>query len=227
MRVVSQETYGQVSVVGTVSAVGSQWEQGPGQAHVTQLLEALAFGTTKHRSGLEVAQALQDWGGTRFVNTGREQSLHCIDVLRPNVHKAVALLAECLLEPAFDPLEVEDAKLALQYQAAELPAELWLGESLQTAAYSPSQPLGQGHFCPPPTSATPETQLAHLTVESVAQYWQDSFLDNPHELVVAGTGVRHDTLVQLTEQYFGHLQSYYMHGPGKHFRECFRQHHHR
>ena len=88
------ETYGQVSVVGTVSAVGSQWEQGPTQKHASQLLEALAFGSTQKRSGLHVVQALQDWGGTQFCNVGREQALHCIDVLRPNVANAVGLLAE-------------------------------------------------------------------------------------------------------------------------------------
>lgn len=198
------ETYGQVSVVGAVSAVGSQWEQqpgpsSPGEAHSTQLLEALAFGTTKHRNGLQIAQALQDWGGTRFVNTGREQSLHCIDVLRPNVEDAVGLLAECLLEPVFDPVEVEEAKLALQYQALDLPPELWLAEALQMAAYGPQQPLGQAHFCPP------NVTLDHLTAEGVEQYWQRHFVNNPHEIVLAGAGVRHDTLVRLTEQHFGHL----------------------
>ena len=38
------------------------------------------------------------------------------------------------MEPLFDPLEMEEAKTALQYQAEDLPPELWLGEAMQTAA---------------------------------------------------------------------------------------------
>lgn len=194
------ETYGQVSVVGSVSALGSQWENPQSQAHVSQVLEALAFGTTRRRDGLAVAHALQDWGGTRFANTGREQSLHCIDVLRPNVGNAMGLLAECLLEPVFDPHEVEEAKMMIQHQATELPPELWLGEALQQAAYGPEQPLGQAHFCPP------QTTLDHLNVDTVEQYWKQHYLDNPREIVIAGAGVRHDTLVDMTQQHFGQLQ---------------------
>ena len=195
------ETYGQVSVVGTVSALGSQWEDPSTQAFATQLLEALSFGTTQRRNGLQVAQALQDWGGTRFVNTGREQALHCIDVLRPNVDKAMALLAECLLEPIWDPYEIEDAKTALQYQALELPPELWLGEALQAAAYGSSSPLGKPHFLPPENTA-----VSHLTAESVQNFWQQNFVYNPQELVLAGAGVKHDNLVAMTQHHFGHLK---------------------
>jgi processing peptidase subunit alpha len=205
----SIETYGQVSVIGTVSAVGSQWETGQ-TAHASQLLEALSFGTTRHRSGLQVAQMLQDWGGTRFANTGREQALHCVDVLRPNVHKAMGLLAECLLEPVFDPIEVDEAKQALQYQALDLPPELWLGEALQMASFGLHQPLGQVHFCPP------NMELPHLTAATVEEYWHESFTRNPHQLVVAGAGVRHETMVELSQQYFGHLQqSSILHDPTK------------
>lgn len=197
----SIETYGQVSVVGTVSAVGSQWETTAAQPHATQLLEALAFGSTKYRTGLDVAHLLQDWGGTRFVNTSREQSLHCIDVLRPNVDKAFGLLAEVLLEPVFNPMEVEEAKMALKYLSMDMPPELWLAEALQMAAFGTTQPLGQLHFLPPHTE-----QLPHLTAASVEEYWKQSFIQNPRELVIAGAGVQHDTLVALSEQYFGHLQ---------------------
>lgn len=196
----STETYGQVSVVGAVSALGSQWERKPDQAHATQLLELLAFGTTRKRDGLAVAHALQDWGGTRFANAGREQSLHCIDVLRPNVDRAVGLLSECLLEPLFDPLEVEEGKQIIQHQTVDLPPELWLGEALQMAAYGRDQALGQPHFCPPGAA------LDHLTAAGIEGYWNTHFMENPRELVIAGAGVRHDTMVRLAEQNFGHLQ---------------------
>jgi processing peptidase subunit alpha len=198
VRVVSQETYGQVSTVGVVSEVGSRLESSNSSTGVTNLLEVLAFGATAQHSGMQVTELLQDWGGTRFVSTGREQTLHCIDLLRPNVHKAVDLLKQVLLEAQFLPEEVQDAKQALEYQAMDLPPELLLGEGLQTAAFGADQQLGQPHFCP-------AEALPNLSADTVHDYWQRQFVQNPAGLVLAGAGVRHENFVEMAEQNFGHL----------------------
>lgn len=199
VRVVSQETYGQVSTVGMVSAVGSRLEdQSRSETGVTNLLEVLAFGATAKHTGMQVTELLQDWGGTRFVSTGREQTLHCIDLLRPNVDKAVDLLRSVLLEAQFLPEEVQDAKQALEYQAMDLPPELLLGEGLQTAAFGADQQLGQPHFCP-------AEALPNLSADTVHNYWQRQFVQNPAGLVLAGAGVRHEKFVEMAEQNFGHL----------------------
>jgi processing peptidase subunit alpha len=203
VRVVSQETYGQVSTVGVVSDVGSRLEvvnQGASTVNqgVTNLLEVLAFGATRQHSGMQVTELLQDWGGTRFVSTGREQTLHCIDLLRPNVDKAVDLLKQVLLEAQFLPEEVQDAKRALEFQALDLPPELLLGEGLQTAAFGRDQQLGQSHFCP-------AEALPNLSAETVHDFWQRQFVQNPAGLVLAGAGVEHDFLVELADKHFGHL----------------------
>ena len=199
VRVVSQETYGQVSAVGVVSDVGSRHERAH-ETGVTNLLEVLAFGATKQYSGPQVTTLLQDWGGQRFVSTGREQSLHCIDLLRPNVSKALDLLQQVLLQAEFRPDEVQDAKRALEFQAMDLLPEFVLGEALQQAAYGADQQLGQPHFCP-------KEALEHLTPEMVHEYWQRQFVHNPAGIVVAGAGVQHDFLLEQAEQQFGHLDS--------------------
>ena len=198
VRVVSQETYGQVTTVGVVSEVGSRLEL-PTETGVTNLLELLAFGTTPQYSGQQITELLQDWGGTRFVNTGREQSLHCIDLLRPNVDKAMDLLKQVLLEAQFLSEEVEDAKRAIEFQGMDMPPELLLGEALQTAAYGEDQQLGQPHFCP--TEALPQ-----LNSDKVRDFWERHFIHNPAGLVVGGAGVQHDYLVEEAEKRFGHLQ---------------------
>ena len=198
VRVVSQETYGQVSTVGVVSQVGSRQESRYNTG-VTNLLEVLAFGATQQYSGQQVTKLLQDWGGQRFATTGREQSLHCIDLLRPNVEKALDLLHQVLLNAQFLPQEVEDAKRALEFQAMDLPPELLLGEALQTAAYGSDQQLGQPHFCP-------AEALPQLSAETVHEFWQRQFVQNPKGLVVGGAGVRHDFLVRKVEDLFGHLK---------------------
>jgi processing peptidase subunit alpha len=198
IRVVSQETYGQVSTIGAVCEVGSRLERS-GETGVTNLLEVLAFGATKKYMGPQVNTLLQDWGGQRFVSTGREQSLHCIDLLRPNVENALDLLKEVLLEAKFLPEEVEDAKMALGFQAMDMMPELLLGEALQEAAYGANQQLGQPHFCP-------AEALAELSADTVHGYWQRQFVQNPKGLVIGGAGVRHDFLVKKAEELFGHLK---------------------
>jgi mitochondrial-processing peptidase subunit alpha len=199
VRVVSQETYGQVSTVGVVSNVGSRHET-VAERGVTNLLEALSFGATRaHPSGRHVTNLLQDWGGTWFATAGREQSMHCIDLLRPNVDKAVEMLHQVLLEPLFLPDEVDDAKRALTFQNMDLPPELLLGEALQEAAFGSDQELGQAHFCK-------VEQINQLSVDTVQQYWTRQFLQNPKGMVLAGAGVQHDAFCELATAQFGHLQ---------------------
>ena len=194
MRVVSQETYGQVSTVGVVADVGSRHEPQLGVAH---LWELVAFSSTsQYGSALEIQNLLQDWGGTRFVNTGREQSLVCIDILRPNVEKAMHLLQQVLLEPQFLAYEVEDAKRTMEFQALDLPPELVMEEALQTAAYGMDQQLGKPHFCP-------MDALGDLNENVLKDFWYTKVLANPQDIVIGGAGIGHEQLVDLTQQYFG------------------------
>ncbi|GKY93793.1 hypothetical protein MPSEU_000346500 [Mayamaea pseudoterrestris] len=192
------ETYGQVSCIGIVCGVSSRLETAQ-ESGVTNLLEVLAFGSTELYSALEIQHLLQDLGATRFVNTGREQSLYCIDLLRPNVDKAMELLQQVLLKPQFTQEEVDHAKQALEYQAMDMPPQLILGEALQAAAYGIDQQLGQPHL------VTPQS-LHNLTPDLVNSYWERHMLSNPNSLVIAGAGVRHEYLLELADKHFGHLK---------------------
>jgi processing peptidase subunit alpha len=198
VRVVSQETYGQVSCVGVVCGVASRSESLQ-ETSVSSLLEVLAFGSTERYSALQIQHLLQDLGATRFVNMGREQSLYCIDLLRPNVDKAMELLHQVLLKPRFTQEEVEDAKQALEYKSMDMPPQLLLGEALQTAAFGNDQQLGQSHF------GTPQN-WQNLSSSIVNDYWERHMLSNPQSLVIAGAGVRHEYLLELADKYFGHMK---------------------
>ena len=145
VRVVSQETYGQVSTVGVLINVGSRHETVTGTCH---LLEMLAFhSTSSYASALDISKQLQDWGATSFANTGREQTLYCLDILRPNVQEGMKLLSEVLLSPQVTEEEVFFCKKAMEYQAMDIMPEILLGEVLQQAAYGPTQQLGKRHLC--------------------------------------------------------------------------------
>lgn len=209
VRVVSQETYGQVSTVGVVCNVGSRTEL-PHERGVVNLLEVLAFGTTPKHTGPEITMLLQEWGGQRFASTGREQSLHCVDLLRPNVPKAMEmLLDQVLLQPQFTPQELEESKQAMAYQSIDMMPEFILGEALQTAAYGDDQQLGQAHFYEG-SVVQDDGSIAEvgpvITPEIVRDYWERQFVQQPSGLVVGGAGVTHDLLVELVEKHWGHLK---------------------
>ena len=227
VRVVSQETYGQVSTVGVVCDVGSRHETVVGTCH---LLELLAFhSTASYQSALDISHQLQDWGATSFANTGREQTLYCLDILRPNVEQGMNLLADVVLSPQILPDEVELCKLTMEYQAQDLQPEILLGEVLQEAAYGRDQQLGKPHFCAyhkmkmilllhviygmthfssPSTYDTlgPLEDLDNLNAQVVRSFSQEHMIHNPQGLVVAGAGIGHDELVDMAKYYFGHLE---------------------
>jgi processing peptidase subunit alpha len=198
IRVVSQETYGQMCTIGVLTNVGSRHEPTSGIVH---LLETMAFGSTTQYHGLQIAQHLQDWGATRFVSHSREQTLHCIDILRPNVKKAMKLLSQVVLEPLITEVQEEflQALSVLEFQAQEQLPELVLGEALQVAAYGPEQQLGKLHF-------TTQETIPQLTPELVQDFYLKSIRHNPKGMVVAAAGLGHDELVDLANEFFGEMK---------------------
>lgn len=196
IRVVSQEVYGQMCTVGVLTNVGSRHETQEGIVH---LMETLAFSSTReYPQGLVINEMLQDWGATRFVSHSREQTLHCIDVLRPNVEKAMHLLSQVVLEPLFTENEIESCKEVLDFQAEEQIPELVLGEALQVAAYGQDQQNGRLHF------ATSEA-VPLLSQSALQNFFQSNIRHNPEGMVIAGSGIGHDELVGMATHYFGHM----------------------
>jgi processing peptidase subunit alpha len=164
-------------------------------------LETMAFGPTKSYGGLEITHLLQDWGATRFVSHSREQTLHCIDILRPNVQQGMNILSDVVLNPLISelPVEVEYAKEIMEFQAQEQMPELVLGEAVQVAAYGSDQQLGKLHF------ATPES-IPYLNAPLMEDFYQKNILNNPGGMVIAGAGIDHEVLVEMSKQHFGVME---------------------
>jgi mitochondrial-processing peptidase subunit alpha len=200
IRVVSQDNLSQMCTFGVLTNVGSRHEDVPGTVHC---LETMAFGSTQHYDGLHITHLLQDWGATRFVAHSREHTMHCIDIMRPNVYKGMNLLADVVLNPLIAelPIQVENAKEVMQFQAQQQMPEILLGEALHVAAYGTDQQLGKRHF------ATPET-IPQLNATLVADFHQKNIRNNPKGMVIAGAGIDHKELVDMTKEHFGSLEQH-------------------
>lgn len=205
LRVASQETYGQVSTVGLLCDFGSRYET-PQNTGVNHLIELMAFqSTSKYPSASHIVEKMDNLGGSTFASSSREQMLYCVDILRPNVDQAMELLAETVLHPNIHEMEIQEMKQVMQFQHEEwhgeggIGSEVALGEGIQLAAYGKTsegksqQQLGKVHFCPPES-------LHNLTAETIHQFRMEHL--TPNRTVIAGAGIEHDHLLDLTNTYF-------------------------
>ena len=214
MRVGSIENYSQVSSVGVLLDFGSRHESdqyGIPSANATvstvgvnHLMELLAFQSTKNHSGAKIRNIMENLGGASFATSSREQMMYCVDVLRPNVNEAFNLMADTIKCPMIEEAEVEEMKQVIEFQLMDMMPQILMGEGLQTASYGPTdgekalQQLGRPHYC------TAEA-LPDLSARSVHAFRERHLLHKPEGIVVSGSGISHDALVELAEANFGHI----------------------
>lgn len=112
---------------------------------------------------------------------------------------ALSLLSSTILHPNLLPSEIEAQKQAAAYEIREIWAkpELILPEILHSVAFRDNT-LGMPLLCP-------ESQLGVLGEKEIRGFMRDWF--RPERMVVAGVGMGHQELVELTEKYFGGIQS--------------------
>jgi processing peptidase subunit alpha len=199
VRVVSFETYAQFSTIGVFTEAGSRLET-KNETGVTDLLETIAFGDNAAYTREQSFDMFQDWGGRiRMPVHQRDQLMYLMDLLRPNVSKAVHSLAQSICYPLFTDAEIEDAKMALEFKDKHRQPHERLSEAVQRSAYGADQQLGQPHYCP-------AEAIPLLTGDIARDYYRRQVLNNPKSMVVSGAGVEHDYLVEHVEKGFGHLQ---------------------
>jgi predicted Zn-dependent peptidase len=73
------------------------------QNGIAHFLEHMAFKGTARRSALQIAEEIEDVGGYINAYTSREVTAYYARVLKPDVPLALDLIADIVLNPAFDP----------------------------------------------------------------------------------------------------------------------------
>jgi len=112
---------------------------------------------------------------------------------------ALSLMADTVLNPRFDEEEIDSAREAARYEVKQLASkpEMFLPEVMHALAYN-NQGLGNSLVCPP-------ERLDSITSPLIRQTMQDWY--RPERMVVAGAGMSHQELVELTDKHFSSLKA--------------------
>ncbi|MFQ5437603.1 MAG: M16 family metallopeptidase [Paracoccaceae bacterium] len=165
---------------------------------IAHFLEHMAFKGTTRRSALQIAEAIEDVGGFINAYTSREITAYYARVLKEDVALALDVLADILINPAFDPAEIEvERGVILQEigQSLDTPDDV-VFDWLQEVSY-PDQPIGRTILGP---------------AERVSAFSRDDFLSftgshySPERMIVSAAGaIDHDWLVAEAERLFAGL----------------------
>lgn len=197
-RVVSELMPGlQSASIGIWVLAGGRHER-PEQNGIAHFLEHMAFKGTKTRNALQIAEAIEDVGGYLNAYTSREATAYYARVLQDDVPLALDVLSDIVLNPIFDPHEIEvERGVILQEigQSLDTPDDV-IFDWLQEQAF-PDQALGR-------TILGPSERVSSFGREDLAQFVSERY--GPGQMILAAAGaVDHDALVKAAEELFGQL----------------------
>lgn len=190
---------------GLASAAIGIWVQAGGRHEteaengIAHFLEHMAFKGTKRRSALQIAEEIEDVGGYMNAYTSREMTAYYARVLGEDVPRALDVIADIVINPVFDPAEIEiERGVILQEigQALDTPDDV-IFDWLQETAY-PGQPLGR-------TILGPTERVSAFTGGDLRAFTGRNY--GPERMILAAAGaVDHDAIVRMAEEIFGHLK---------------------
>ncbi|PWZ02382.1 hypothetical protein BCV70DRAFT_198661 [Testicularia cyperi] len=201
VRVATEATPGHFSAVGVYIDAGSRFERPwvPGESGCSHLLDRLAFKSTRNRSAEQMTSEIEALGGNVMCSSSRETIMYQSSVFNNDVPAVLSILADTILNPLLSPAELDMQREAAAYEIQEIwsKPEMILPELLHTTAYS-ANTLGNPLLCP-------IESLEQMTADNLRAFINTWY--TPDRIVVAGSGMPHDQLVELSQQLFGHLSA--------------------
>jgi predicted Zn-dependent peptidase len=198
-RIVTEKMPGLASAsVGIWITAGGRHER-PEQNGIAHFLEHMAFKGTKRRSALRIAEEIEDVGGYINAYTSREMTAYYARVLGDDVPLAIDVISDIVLNPIFDPKEIEvERHVILQEigQALDTPDDI-IFDWLQEAAY-PDQPLGR-------TILGPAERVSTFKRHDLKGFVSEHY--GPDQMILSAAGaVDHKAIVAAAEAIFGGLK---------------------
>lgn len=168
------------------------------QNGIAHFLEHMAFKGTERRTPLEIAEVLENVGGYLNAYTSRETTAYYARVLKEDVSLALDVIGDIVLNPVFDPRELELERgviLSEIGQALDTPDDV-IFDWLQEAVY-PGQPLGRPIL-------GPAEQVSSYDAADLRKFVGGHY--GPGQMILSAAGaVHHDQLVRAAEALFGHM----------------------
>ncbi len=197
-RIVTEAMPGLKSAsIGIWVTAGGRHER-PEQNGIAHFLEHMAFKGTHRRSAYEIAEAIENVGGYINAYTSREMTAYYARVLEPDVPLALDVIADIVLNPVFDPNEIEvERHVILQEigQALDTPDDI-IFDWLQEVAY-PEQPLGR-------TILGPSERVSSFARDDLAGFVAERY--GPADMILSVAGAfDHDALIAMATELFGGL----------------------
>jgi predicted Zn-dependent peptidase len=184
--------------IGIWVSAGGRHERAP-QNGIAHFLEHMAFKGTERRTALEIAETIEDVGGYINAYTSREVTAYYARVLKNDVALAMDVVGDIVLNPIFDPNEIEvERGVILQEigQALDTPDDV-VFDWLQERAY-PDQPMGR-------TILGEGDHVRRFGREDLSAFVTEHY--RPERMILAAAGaVDHDAIVRMAEEMFGHLE---------------------
>ncbi len=198
-RVVTEHMPGlQSAAIGIWVTAGGRHERIE-QNGIAHFLEHMAFKGTERRSALQIAETIEDVGGYINAYTSREVTAYYARVLKDDVALAMDVIGDIVLNPVFDPREIEvERGVILQEigQAYDTPDDV-IFDWLQEQSYR-DQPLGR-------TILGPSERVSAFSREDLSGFVTEHY--GPDHMILSAAGaVNHDQLMKMAEEMFGHLK---------------------
>ena len=183
--------------VGVWLARGSRHEP-QSQSGIAHFVEHMLFKGTATRSAEDIAQTIDSIGGQMDAFTAKEYASYYIKVLDEHLPLAVEVLADIVMRPAFNAVDLErEKKVVLEEikMVEDTPDDLV--HELFTESFWRDHPLGR------PILGTPDT-VEGLTIEGLRTYFENTYTA-PNLIVAAVGNITHEQVRELVERAFAGL----------------------
>ena len=177
--------------------LGGSEADSPQKPGVAGFTAAMLTQGTQHRSSEQIANDTDLIGATLKQDASHDNAAVSIDSLSNVTGKALDLLADVSLHPAFDAKEVERVRkdrLTTLLQTRDQPLQIALNVA-DRALYGPDSPYGY------PVIGT-EASLKSVAPEDLSSFWRQHYFPADSALVLSGDLTAGDAR-QLAEKYFG------------------------
>eukprot|EP00946_MAST-07B_sp_MAST-7B-sp1_P002810 g2810.t1 len=195
VRVVSVDDGSHVSSVGAFVRAGSRYETAATRG-AARVLKHSGFKSTTEKSALRFFRDMEDAGVVSSTESDRETLIYRVDALRDGAHAALGMVADTLLKPYLPGYEITESNALAGYDAAAEQGNLQavVGDMVHEAAFGRNAPLGipavSGNF-------------GGVSGDAVRSFRESTFAGD--RVVIAGTGVDHESFVRAAETLFDGL----------------------